>query len=484
MIFDFTGIVKFYRMKSSKTGISENLDMPIFASPQELRVAPRYRMPEVPVAPRLAYQIVHDEVMLDGNPRLNMATFVTSWMDEYAGRLMNENIGKNLADRSEYPQTAEIERRCVNIIAALWNTPEQPYCTGTSTVGSSEACILGGLAALLTWRRRRRAGGRTASGRENFVVSSAYQVVWEKFALLWDLEMRTVPITESRLTLDPERAVELCDENTFMVVAIEGASYTGLNDDVADLNERLGKLNMKTGWGIGIHVDAAAAGFVLPFTDPQRKWDFRLRWVHSISASGHKYGLVYPSIGWIVWRDRQYLPEELSRHTDLLGQDSTTTGLNFSRPAAQVIVQYYQFLRLGYAGYRDIQLGCLQVSDYLRKEMALLGFKLLSDRQDNPVFCVTLPRSVARKWTLYDLSERMRAQGWMLPVYPLPPDLEEHVVMRIIVRQGMGLDLANFLVDDLKLCIERLDRSASATDSYIALNSMRSIDSGIFDHNR
>ena len=356
---------------------TENPITPVFGTDEEARVAPKYEMPEGMMPGEVAYQIVHDEAMLDGNSRLNLATFVTTWMDDYARKVMTENMDKNMIDKTEYPQTAEIERRCVNILAKLWNSPEKPYCTGTSTVGSSEACMLGGIAALKRWQKRRKAKGLPID-KPNFIISTCMQVVWEKFAIYWDVEMRMIPVTAEKITLDPQDVIKACDENTICVVPIQGVTITGLNDNVKEINDALDKLNTEKGWEICIHVDAATGGFIHPFIDPETIWDFRLKWVLSISTSGHKFGLVYPGVGWVVWKDKQYLPEEMNFAVNYLGANIPSISINFSRPGNQVLAQYYQFMRLGKEGYKKVQQNCLNVCLYLKEQLKKVLRKLFT----------------------------------------------------------------------------------------------------------
>ncbi len=459
---------------------------PIFGGDLESRVAPKYKVPKKAVSGESAYQMVHDEAMIDGNSRLNLATFVTTWMDDYAQRIMLENMDKNMIDKTEYPQTAEIERRCVNMIANLWNSPEKPYCTGTSTVGSSEACMLGGIAALKRWQHRCKERGVTA-GKPNFVISSCFQVVWEKFAVYWDVEMRTVPVTEKAITLDKGDFISYCDENTICVVPIQGVTLTGLNDDVKVINDALEKLNAETGWDIPIHVDAATGGFILPFINPEIEWDFRLKWVKSISVSGHKFGLVYPGVGWVIWRDNSYLPKEMNFAVNYLGAEVPSISINFSRPGNQVLAQYYQFIRLGKEGYSAIQQACIDVCTLIREALSDMGiFEMLSDDVPNPLFAWKLKPDVKRNWTLYDLSDALHVEGWQVPAYTMPKDMEDVVVMRIVIRQGCGIDLANLLIEDLKRCVKKLDElyfpSNSAVDS--TKQDERKSVSKRFDHTR
>ena len=446
---------------------TENHISPVFGTDEEARVAPKYEMPEGMMPGEVAYQIVHDEAMLDGNSRLNLATFVTTWMDDYARKVMTENMDKNMIDKTEYPQTAEIERRCVNILAKLWNSPEKPYCTGTSTVGSSEACMLGGIAALKRWQKRRKAKGLPID-KPNFIISTCMQVVWEKFAIYWDVEMRMIPVTAEKITLDPQDVVKACDENTICVVPIQGVTITGLNDNVKEINDALDKLNAEKGWEICIHVDAATGGFIHPFIDPETVWDFRLKWVLSISTSGHKYGLVYPGVGWVVWKDKQYLPEEMNFAVNYLGANIPSISINFSRPGNQVLAQYYQFMRLGKEGYKKVQQNCLNVCLYLKEQLKKMGiFEFFSDDMPNPLFIWKLKDDPNRKWTLYDLSDALHVQGWQVPAYTMPKAMEDVLIMRVVVRQGTGFDLADLLMEDIKHCVKQLDTLKEPTNSAL-----------------
>ena len=446
---------------------TENPITPVFGTDEEARVAPKYEMPEGMMPGEVAYQIVHDEAMLDGNSRLNLATFVTTWMDDYARKVMTENMDKNMIDKTEYPQTAEIERRCVNILAKLWNSPEKPYCTGTSTVGSSEACMLGGIAALKRWQKRRKAKGLPID-KPNFIISTCMQVVWEKFAIYWDVEMRMIPVTAEKITLDPQDVIKACDENTICVVPIQGVTIPGLNDNVKEINDALDKLNTEKGWEICIHVDAATGGFIHPFIDPETVWDFRLKWVLSISTSGHKFGLVYPGVGWVVWKDKQYLPEEMNFAVNYLGANIPSISINFSRPGNQVLAQYYQFMRLGKEGYKKVQQNCLNVCLYLKEQLKKMGiFEFFSNDMPNPLFIWKLKDDPNRKWTLYDLSDALHVEGWQVPAYTMPKAMEDVIIMRVVVRQGTGFDLADLLMEDIKRCVNQLDALKEPTNSAL-----------------
>jgi glutamate decarboxylase len=418
---------------------------------------PRYRIPEHGVLPRTALQVVRDELILDGNARLNMATFVTTWMEPEAEELMAECSPKNMIDKDEYPQTAELEKRCVNILGHLWNAPHGA-AVGCSTTGSSEACMLGGMALLWRWRARRRSAG-LGTEKPNLVMGSNVQVCWEKFCRYWDVEPRYVPLVPGRYHLGAPEAAALCDENTIGVVAIMGSTMDGSYEPVAEINAALDALAVSSGGSVDvpIHVDGASGGFIAPFLHPDLEWDFRVPRVASINTSGHKYGLVYPGVGWVIWRDSDALPEELIFKVNYLGGEMPTFALNFSRPGAQVAAQYYNFLRLGFSGYKQVQQTCRGIAMHLSSEIAKLGpFELLSDGSDLPVFAFKL-RDDVTGYSVYDLSERLRMRGWQVPAYTFPANLEDMSVMRIVVRNGFSMDLASLLLDDFRLHLRILE---------------------------
>jgi len=415
---------------------------------------PRYKLAEHGVLPRTALQVVRDELILDGNARLNLATFVTTWMEPEAEELFAECAAKNMIDKDEYPQTAELEKRCVNIMGSLWHAPPGE-ATGCSTTGSSEAAMLGGMALLWRWRAARRAKGLDTT-RPNLVMGSNVQVCWEKFCRYWDVEPRYVPMERDRLHLGAPEAVAKCDENTIGVIAILGSTMDGSYEPVAGIAAELDNLQNDGGPDIPIHVDAASGGFVAPFLQEDLEWDFRVPRVSSINASGHKYGLVYPGVGWVLWRDAALLPDELVFKVNYLGGEMPTFALNFSRPGAQVAAQYYNFLRLGFEGYRHVQQTCQDIAKYLSAEIAKMGpFELLSDGSDLPVFAFKLKDDI-NAYSVFDLSERLRMRGWQVPAYTFPADLEDMAVMRIVVRNGFSMDLADLLLADFRLHIRVL----------------------------
>jgi glutamate decarboxylase len=412
---------------------------------------PKHRIPVHPMPPDAALAVVRDELILDGNARLNLATFVTTWMEPQAGDLMADCFSKNMIDKDEYPQTAELEKRCVNIIANLWHAPGP--ATGCSTTGSSEACMLGGLALLWRWRARQQA----SSAKPNLVMGANVQVCWEKFCRYWQVEPRLVPMEPGRLHLTGAEAAARCDENTIGVVAVLGSTMDGSYEPVAEIAAALDDLDRRSGLDVPIHVDAASGGFVAPFLVPDLEWDFRLARVASINTSGHKYGLVYPGVGWIIWRDAAALPEDLIFKVNYLGGEMPTFALNFSRPGGQVAAQYYNFLRLGFEGYRQVQLDCQRLARHLAAEIAAIGpFELIADGSDLPVLAFALADPAAAGYSVFDLSERLRLRGWLVPAYTFPANMQDTAVLRIVVRNGFSRDLADLLVSDLRAQVKVL----------------------------
>ncbi|MCW3015935.1 MAG: gadB [Solirubrobacterales bacterium] len=438
----------------------DTLDLRLPRPAMAVQEVPRLRIAATGLPADDAYQLVHDELMLDGNARLNLATFVTTWMEPQARVLIDECLDKNMVDKDEYPQTAELERRCVNILADLWHAKESDGATGCSTTGSSEACMMGGLALKWRWRERRRAAGQPAD-RPNLVMGANVQVCWEKFCRYWDVEPRCVPVTAEHPYLTAAGAAAACDENTIGVVAILGSTFDGSYEPVAEISAALDVLQAEHGLDVPLHVDAASGGFVAPFVDPELVWDFSLRRVQSINASGHKYGLVYPGVGWIVWRERDALPQELVFEVDYLGGEMPTFALNFSRPGAQVAAQYYTLVRLGFEGFRALQQTSRDTAKFLSAQLADIGpFTLVSDGSDLPVLAFRLKDDVTH-YSVYDVSELLRTHGWIVPAYRMPDGIHDMAVLRVCVRHGFSRDLAGLLLRDVRRVVERLEEHGS-----------------------
>ena len=447
---------------------------PMFTRSGEATSVPKHSLPAGSMDPATAYQIVHDHLMLDGNARLNLATFVTTWMEPEADRLMAECLDKNMIDKDEYPQTAELELRCVNMLAQLWNAPGNGSlpAVGCSTIGSSEAAMFAGLALKRRWQLRRRTAGADTA-RPNLVMGINVQVCWDKFCNYFEVEPRFAPMSGERFHLDAEQAVSLCDENTIGVVAVLGSTFDGSYEPVAEIARALDDLQSRTGLDVPVHVDGASGGMVAPFVDPDLEWDFRLPRVASINTSGHKYGLVYPGVGWVLWRDAAALPEELIFKVNYLGGEMPTLALNFSRPGGQVVAQYYTFLRLGREGFRQVQQECRDTATYTSAQIGELGpFRLLTRGDELPVFAFTLHDDVTN-YSVFDVSAGLRERGWQVPAYTFPANRQDLAALRIVVRNGTGREMADLLLDDLAHLLPRLQQQAEP---------IRGADSKGFDH--
>jgi glutamate decarboxylase len=450
-------------LSSPVTGASED---EIYSSSEAEQPLARRHFPRHQRDARGIYQAVHDELLLDGNSRQNLATFCQTWVEPEVHQLLEECIDKNMIDKDEYPQTAEIESRCVSMLADLWNSPDIDRSIGCSTTGSSEAAMLGGMAMKWRWREKRRAAGLSAE-KPNLICGPV-QVCWHKFARYWDVELREIPMESGRLLMSPEDAVNRCDENTIGVVPTLGVTFNGRYEPVKAVAEALDRLQQRTGLDIPLHVDGASGGFLAPFCAPDLEWDFRIPRVKSINASGHKFGLAPLGCGWVLWREKGDLPEDLIFNVNYLGGSMATFALNFSRPGGQVIAQYYNFLRLGREGYARVHQACYRTAEYLAHEISALGhFDMVfsgTAADGIPAVCWKMGEHDPG-FTLYDLADRLRMRGWQVPAYSLPAHQQQVVVQRILVRHGVSRDLAALLVSDIKAAVDYLTGArASAGD--------------------
>ena len=436
----------------------------IFGAQDVAKPLPTQCMRDKAMRPEDVYQLIKNELLLDGNSSQNLATFCQTWDDEQVHKIMDLSISKNMIDKDEYPQCAEIEQRCVRMIAHLWNVPKDVKPVGCSTIGSSEACMLGGLAALRRWQKRRRTAGKSID-KPNLVCGPV-QICWHKFCRYWGVELREAPMNPGQYRLTEQQVLEMVDENTICVVPTFGVTYTGQYEFPEDVCKTLDKLARKGGPDVDVHVDAASGGFLAPFVAPGIPFDFRLKRVKSISSSGHKYGLAPLGCGWVVWRDESELPEELTFAVNYLGGRVPTIAINFSRPAGQVIAQYYNFVRLGMDGYRRIHQAAYDVAGFLAKEISKLGhFDFLATGNPKtgiPAVCFTMKGDYDPGYNFYELSDRLRQRGWQAPAFSLPANVQHVVVMRIVIRQGFTADMANLLVQDMKRSMDFLVRHTSA----------------------
>jgi glutamate decarboxylase len=435
--------------------VTEAMDKAITGTPSRLiqdaeaGSPSRHRLHEEGVGGEVAYDLITNELFLDGSARLNLATFVTTWMPPIGAQLMADTANKNMIDKDEYPQTAELERRCVNILGNLWHAPGAGDATGTSTTGSSEAAMLGGMALKWRWRDRMREAGKPFD-RPNLVMGVNVQVCWDKFCRYWEVEPRLVPMEGDRFHLDAEQAVAHCDENTIGVVAILGSTFDGSYEPVAEIAAALDELAASGGPDVPLHVDGASGGFIAPFVQSDLVWDFQLPRVQSINASGHKYGLVYPGVGWALWRDADALPDDLVFKVNYLGGSMPTFALNFSRPGSEVVAQYYMFLSLGRAGFAEVQNNSSSVAQQIAAGVGAMGpYRLITDGTDLPVFAFTT-RPEVQNYTVFDVSDHMRERGWLVPAYTFPEDRADLSVLRVVVRAGMTHDMADLFLSDLR----------------------------------
>ncbi|MCG8651510.1 MAG: glutamate decarboxylase [Pirellulales bacterium] len=443
-------------MLHEKDAIRENLDDDIFASIDAAIQVPKYRFPKSEQNPRHAYSLVHDELMLDGNSRQNLATFCQTWVEPEVHKLMDECLDKNMVDKDEYPQTAEIESRCVHMLADLWNSPDGANTVGCSTNGSSEAAMLGGMAMKRSWEAMRKAAGKSID-KPN-LVTGPVQVCWHKFARYWDIELREIPMEHDRLLMTPQEVLARCDENTIGVVPTLGVTFTCQFEPVLAVAAALDDLEKREGLDIPIHVDGASGGFLAPFCAPDLVWDFRIPRVKSINSSGHKFGLAPLGVGWIIWREATDLPKELVFWVNYLGGNMRDIALNFSRPGGQVVCQYYNFLRLGREGYRKVHSACYETAQHLASAIEKIGpFEIIYNGDMNsgiPALCWKLRPGSNPGFSLYDLADRLRGRGWQVPAYSLPTNCQDLVIQRILVRHGVSRDIGALLLEDMKRAMD------------------------------
>src|SRR3954449_5042106 len=410
--------------------------------------APSDEMPEEAMPAVDAMRLIEEDLVLDGIPERNLATFVTTWMGPEAHQIISENLHRNFIDHAEYPQTAEIEQRCIRMLANLFNAPGAT--TGARTQGSSEAIMLGALSLKWKWRERREAAGKSTD-RPNLVFGGDVHVVWEKFCRYFDVEPRIIPLQSHKFTIGPEDVEPHVDENTIGVAAVLGTTFTGHSDDIAGIDALLRRLRDESGLEVPLHIDGASGGFVWPFLYPDTAWDFRLETVRSINVSGHKYGLVYPGLGWLIFRERSDLPEDLVFYENYLGKRDMTFTLNFSTGSSMVLAQYYNFVRYGHEGYRYIIETMQANARALAEEIVALGdFELVGDEGAEQLPLVAFKLAEERNFDEFDVASQLAAErGWMLPAYTLPPNAEHVTIMRALVKQTLGHSLATTLGDDI-----------------------------------
>jgi len=410
--------------------------------------APDHKLPRSGMSAEEAKSLVEEEILLDGLPARNLATFVTTWMEPEAEQLIAQTLRVNFIDHAEYPQSAEIEQRCIRMLADLFHAPGET--TGARTQGSSEAIMLGALSLKWNWRKRREAAGKSTD-RPNLVFGGDVHVVWEKFCRYFDVEPRIVPLKPDKYTIGPQDVEPHIDENTIGVAAVLGTTFTGHADDIRGINDYLVSLKRERDLDVPLHVDAASGGFVWPFLYPDSAWDFRLEQVRSINVSGHKFGLVYPGIGWLIFRERSDLSEELVFYENYLGKRDATFTLNFSTGSSMVLAQYYNFVRLGHDGYRYVMQMMQYNTRQLAQEIAATGeFELIGSEHDEQLPLVAFKLAGERAYDEFDVAAQLAAErGWMVPAYTLPPNAEHVKIMRVLVKGTLGNTLIQTLGADV-----------------------------------
>jgi glutamate decarboxylase len=415
----------------------------------------RNKFPDEGMTADEAYELLHTGLMLDGRETLNLASFVTTWMEPEAERLIHETIRKNHIDHEEYPAAEFVEEACVRMLADLYHAPDVDDAVGVGTIGSSEAIMLGLLAHKWSWKARREAEGKSTD-KPNVVFGAETHVVWDKFAKYFDVEMRKIPMKPDRFTIAADDLEGPVDENTIAVGAVLGTTHIGESDPIPEINDWLVRLKADKGWDVPLHVDGASGGFIAPFAHPDYEFDFRLEQVASINASGHKYGLVYPGVGWLIFRDRSKLPEDLIFSVNYLGGAQPTYTFNFSRGSAMIQAQMYNFIRLGRPGYTDIVQTMLDNANFLNEELGKTGrFEILNPGLTEPV--VTFKLKGDPGFDVYHLSSRLREDGWIVPAYSLPADADDVHLMRIVCRIDLSRQMAEILLLDLMNAVHELE---------------------------
>jgi glutamate decarboxylase len=424
---------------------------------------PDRAFPEQGMPAQDAMRLVGEELVMEGDPARNLASFVTTWMEPEAQRIIAANLHRNFIDHAEYPISAEIEQRCIRMLADLFHAPGET--TGARTQGSSEAIMLGALSLKWKWRKRRQEEGKPAD-RPNLVFGGDVHVVWEKFCRYFDVEQRIVPLAEGKYTIGPEDVEPLIDENTIGVAAVLGTTFTGQADDIPGINRLLLRLRDEKGLDVPLHVDAASGGFVWPFLYPGSEWDFRLEQVRSINVSGHKFGLVYPGVGWIVFRQRDDLAQDLVFEENYLGKTDATFTLNFSTGSGMVLAQYYNLVRYGRAGYEYVIGGMQSNAEALAQHLKDDGrFQLIGEGEEQlPLVAFRLAEE--RAYDEFDIAWQLSAErGWMVPAYTLPPNAEKVQVLRALVKETLSREQVDKLAEDILQACQTLEKKGPAADS-------------------
>jgi glutamate decarboxylase len=440
-----------------------NADAALFGNRFATQEVPSREFPETGMPAVDAMRLVAEDLALEGDPARNLATFVTTWMEPQAQRIIAENLHRNFIDHAEYPRTAEIEQRCIRMLANLFHAPGET--TGARTQGSSEAIMLGALSLKWNWRKRRDAAGESTAN-PNLVFGGDVHVVWEKFCRYFDVEPRIVPLQPGKYTIGPDDVRPHIDENTIGVAAVLGTTFTGHKDDIVGINALLLQIKEERGLDIALHVDGASGGFVWPFLYPDSAWDFRLEQVRSINVSGHKFGLVYPGIGWLIFREKSDLAADLVFEENYLGKTDATFTLNFSTGSAMVLAQYYNLVRYGRAGYTYIMRNMQANAHLLAEKLESMGQFELIGRDEEQLPLVAFRLAADEGYNEFDIAWQLSAErGWMVPAYTLPPNAQNETIMRALVKETLSREHVDTLAGDIEQACQTLARKGGAHES-------------------
>ena len=292
-------------------------------------------------------------------------------------------------------------------------------------------------------------------------------VVWEKFCRYFDVEPRIVPLQPGKYTIGPEDVEAHVDENTIGVAAVLGTTFTGHKDDIVGINDLLLQIKSERGLDVPLHVDGASGGFVWPFLYPDSAWDFRLEQVRSINVSGHKFGLVYPGIGWLIFREKADLAQDLVFEENYLGKTDSTFTLNFSTGSAMVLAQYYNLVRYGRAGYTYI----MQNMQTERPRCSPRSWRRWagsssSARDEEQLPLVAFRLAADNGYDEFDIAWQLSAErGWMVPAYTLPPNAQDVTIMRALVKETMSREHVDTLARDIEEACPRWTKKGGAHES-------------------
>eukprot|EP00511_Aplanochytrium_stocchinoi_P009187 CAMPEP_0204863496 /NCGR_PEP_ID=MMETSP1348-20121228/3354_1 /ASSEMBLY_ACC=CAM_ASM_000700 /TAXON_ID=215587 /ORGANISM="Aplanochytrium stocchinoi, Strain GSBS06" /LENGTH=570 /DNA_ID=CAMNT_0052013835 /DNA_START=95 /DNA_END=1807 /DNA_ORIENTATION=+ len=478
------------QLKNKYTGLKNQL--PYYASRVCDESLQDDRLVEVGFPARYCLREVEDMHSLDFSQNLNTSSYVNVVAEPEEEEVALMGLKVNLADQTVYPASFRMHNKCVNIVANLWNCPKPKdfdnnggTYAGAGTVGSTEACLLSGLALKFRWRKwyarkYNKSEEEVLSIRPNLVISTLYQAAWEKLFKYFDIIPKFVRPSYKEMKIDPEKVGALIDEHTMGVVCIMGNHYSGHYDRVDLVDAIVEKVNKEKGLEVGIHVDAASGGFVAPFQEYLPPWDFRLKNVMSISASGHKFGEAVCGTGWLVWRQKERLAEHVAISVSYLGGHADSYTLNFSRPAAGLYSQMYKFFRLGREGYTQITENMMAVAKYIRDEIkGMKGedgvtplFEILDDGDKGclPVVAAMLNPDLHLPFDDVDLQYALVQGHWYVSGYAMAfehptqktqlalfhDQVSSKTMFRIVVKSNLTIRLAEHLVETFHGAIKYL----------------------------